>query len=180
MPLEIPDELQSFRFRYTPIAERILGAVLIVASLTVFAFLARAIFLSGGDPDNVESSLLFITLTIVLCGDIWFHTSITSLIAPPVNEIAIDPKARFVDLTRLRIYGSHTDRYFFHQIEKFRSHKRKRFFVKTYFMEVILVNKTKIFIQIPIGEEQHEVTKFIKKLNKIIRSDAPSVHPVRE
>ena len=117
---------------------------------------------------------------VLICASIWFHDSIKAVIYPDVNEVIINPNARFVDLTRYQIYGRRTDRYFFHQIEKIKSQKPKRRFKTKYFAEVILINRTKIYVAIPIGDDKLEVTRLIKKLNKIIRSPSSVAGPMQD
>ncbi len=174
------DAREPIRLRHIPFRKWIFGGVLVIFSLLNSLLLVRNILQTGGNPDDLTSTLLLIVLTVLLCACIWFYDSIKALIYPDVNEVIIDPNARSVDLTRYRIYGKRTDRFFFHQIEKFRSHKPKRWLRTRYFAEVILVNKKKIHIAIPIGDDKVEVTKLIKKLNKIIRSARSDSSPERD
>lgn len=92
----------------------------------------------------------------------------------------IDSKQRFVDLTTHRIYGKRTDRYYFHQVEEIRSKKSKKRPNAPYYAHLILANRKAVEIRIPIADDKIEVTRFVKKVNKMFRSDAVNAVPVRE
>lgn len=174
------DAREPIHLRQVPVWKWVFASLVIIVNLLNTLLLVQNLLQTGADPDDLKSIFHFIVLTVLLCVSVWFHDSIKAVIYPDVNEVVIDPNARSVDLTRYRIYGKRTDRYFFHQIEKFRSHKPKWRFRTRYFAEVILVNKKKVYIAIPIGDDKIEVTKLIKKLNKIIRSAPSDSSPVRD
>lgn len=167
----------EIRLRYFPIWRLVIAAALTLFDIAVIFFLVLRFVQTGGDTENLQITILFWMLMLGVGLSTWFYEDILSLFFPNVAEIFIDPKARFVELTRYWIRGKETDRYFFHQIEKIRSKKPKKN-SKMYFSELILVNKKKIYIRIPIGDDKIEVTNFVKKINKIIRSEAAETPPM--
>lgn len=146
-----------------------------VVGSAVILLLIRSILKTGGDPHNFESTILYLTLMVIVAIGSWFGGGIKSLFFPPVHEIFVDPQNRFIEMTRYGILGKQRERYLFHQVKKFRSYKPKQYFSPPYSLELILVNKQRIRIKVSIGEDKVEVTKFIKKLNILIREPKPSV-----
>jgi hypothetical protein len=172
------ESVDRIHLRHLPFRDWILGASLLILDLIVLVLLVWNFVRNGSE--NLADSLLFFALLVLVGLTTWFYESINSLIFPAVSEIVIDARQRFVELTTHRIYGKHTDRYYFHQVEQIRSKKAKKRPKAPYYAELTLANRRTIAIRIPIADEKVEVTKFVKKVNKMFRSDAVAAMPVRE
>ncbi len=172
------ESADRIHLRHLPFRDWILGASLLILDSIALILLVWNFVRNGSE--NLADSLLFFALLILVGLTTWFYESITSLIFPAVSEMVIDAKQRFVELTTYRIYGTRTNRYYFHQVEQIRSKKSKKRPNAPYHAELILANRRTIAIRIPIADDKVEVTKFVKKVNKMFRSDPVAAAPVRE
>lgn len=172
------ESADRIHLRHLPFRDWILGASLLILDLIVLILLVWNFTRNGSE--NLADTLLFFALLILVGLTTWFYESINTLIFPAVSEMVIDAKQRFVELTTYRIYGKQTERYYFHQVEHIRSKKANKRPNAPYHAELILANRRTIAIRIPIADDKVEVTKFVKKVNKMFRSDSVAAEPVRE
>jgi hypothetical protein len=167
--------------RHVPVKEWIIGGILIFFTFVVCLLLFHAFFAapSGyyesliGDWTGIMSVLL--PLIAVITAIIGF-----SAIRAPLTTIRINSNTSSIDITHQRIYGTKTERFYFYQILKFKSYKTKMKTSQQYFPALVLANKRTIKLKIPIGSDQQNTVKFIKKINKFIKPKSLSSQTVAE
>jgi hypothetical protein len=92
------------------------------------------------------------------------------MIRAPLVTVGIDQRTDSVDIIRQRFYGKKAERFYFHQIEKFKSYKGKLNFSQQYFLALVLANRKTLKLKIPVGADKLETTRLVKKLNKFVKS----------
>lgn len=170
------DQSEQIHLRHAPVRDWILSALLSLVCLLIGCSLFWLMLRLLGDTDNADFTLLLFGAAVAAVAASLFvgRYCLTSA----VSEVKIDLANQWVEVTRYRFYGKRRDRYHFHQIEKFRSYKAKRFLSSrssSYSLELILINRKKVRIRVTIGSVQAETTKFIKSLNKTLRQSKSSV-----
>lgn len=164
------DQTEQIYLRQAPIRDWILSALLSIVCLVIGCCLFLLLLRSLREPDNGELNLLLFGAAIAAIAASIFVGR--HFITSPISEVKINLAGQWVEVTRYRIYGKRKNRYQFHQIEKFKSYKAKRFLSSRsplYSLELTLVNRKKVRIPVTIGSVQAETTKFIKSLNKTLR-----------
>ena len=112
-----------------------------------------------------------VILLVVLAGYLgFFEGDLKGGILSPAATVTLNTKERFVQVDYIRIYGKRTERFYFHQLKKFRSRKKDRWFFSEYCMDLILISGKRVSLNLPIGREKNEVVVLIKRLNKAIRA----------
>lgn len=151
--------------RYVPVKEWILGALL------SFLLLALAfIFLYFYFKANYIQSLFDILPVVLIAATAVILIFDFKFILTPLSTVTVSRKTKSADIFRQLIYGSRMQRYYFTQIVKFKSYKTNILFVPQYCLALTLENRKTVKLKIPIGSEKIEITRLIKKLNKLVKS----------
>jgi hypothetical protein len=129
---------------------------------------------STHDPLSNPGDLLYATgLGLLLVAGSYlsiFDINSHSGVFAAATTIVIDSLGKYVQISRLRIYGRNVKRYSFYQVRCFRSYKVKRLGGERYFLGMKLQNHRTMKLGVPIGSERQAVTKLIKDLNRLVRS----------
>lgn len=164
--MEFKENSEEIFIRYVPFLKWSVGAALI------FIFVFFGIWMLYNIYTN--SNFLGITPFIVFSTAIFFlgifDVGLGFFIFEAMVTVSIKRQARCIDISRQRIFGKKTERFFLHQIEKFRSYKAKHFFSTQYFLALVLANGKTVKLKIPIGNDKQNTTKFIKNLNKFTKT----------
>jgi hypothetical protein len=168
--MELKENSEEIFIRYVPFWRWSIGAILIFIS----AFFGIWFLYTVLTNSNVLGDVPFIVFGIAFSLVVIFDISLGSLIFAALVTVSVKRKARCIDINYRRIYGRKTERLFFHQIEKFKSYKTKSGFSTRYFLALVLANGKTVELKIPIGSDKQITTKFIKNLNKFMKSKAVS------
>jgi hypothetical protein len=103
----------DIRFRYVPILKWFCGAL--------FLFVCIAIIVIG--YISGEFSLWFLVLFFAIVPLIDLNNS--TFIFAPLTTVDLCRKSKYVQISYTRIYGKRVNRYYFSQVEKFKSYKAK-------------------------------------------------------
>jgi hypothetical protein len=172
--MDVNEDSEKISIKYIPISKWISGGIL---TFILGVFGVWFIYFMYANPNNSVNwlSLFLVTafaLAIIFPGI--FDFNIDSLIFAPLITVKLNQNAQNVDIIRLRFYGKRTERFYFHQIRKFKSYKAKLNFSSQYFLALVLVNGKMLKLRIPIGDDKQNTVKFVKKLNKFIRKKVES------
>ena len=164
------DQAELIHLRKAPIRDWILQALLAVICLAIGLGFFWLVLKISSDFSNLDTTLILLCASVAsLAASIYLGRA---LITSAVNEAKINLSSQWVEVVRYRIYGKSADRYYFHQIERFKSYKATRFLSSQsplYSLELTLVNGKKVRIRVTIGSSRTETTRFIKLLNKTLR-----------
>jgi hypothetical protein len=161
--MRIVEDSDGIHFRFIPIVKWIVGVCLfmaftgVIVSHILFGFFA---FQSWGGVIFWLVIILVISFVDILSDAFLFA---------PLTTVSVFASAKYVEITRKRIYGENTKRYYFSQLAQFKSYKAKLNFSQQYFLAFVLANRKTIKLRVPIGAEKQETVKLIKKLNRILR-----------
>ena len=163
--------------RHVPFGKWILGGLLtfFFVGVSIWFIFSTIIEPQNSLESDTESRsgmlpiLLFAVVSVIL---VLLEINFFSLIFAPWMNITISQKTKSVNILSRRIYGAKTKRYFFHQIQKFKSYKGKTRLSPAYFLSLVLVNQKVIKLKIPTGDKNSTV-KLVKKLNKFINQPKP-------
>lgn len=160
---ETPNEII---IRAAPVGQWITGGVLLVMLAGFILWLIYFGFNPSGASGSVAAALLedCAILTVVIAA-IWGFVAIKFLCAP-LLIVAISQNTKSVNISRRRFYGARTERFYFTQIEKFKSYK----VAANYYLALILANRKTTKLKLPLGREKKKTGKFIRKLNKFVKS----------
>ena len=152
--------------RHVPFGKWIIGGTLIFIFCLFSIWLIYPAIYSSSESLNLLPLFIFGAAVILIAV---FDISLNSMIFAPLRIVTINEKTKSVDIVHQRFYGSETERYYFHQIEKFKSYKGTVSFSSRYFLALILANRKVIKLRIPVGDDKQETIKLIKKLNKFMK-----------
>jgi hypothetical protein len=179
--IENPDEIV---IRHAPIAQWISGGILAFIFggfclwLLFFSGFNLRDFLTHGAVDFLE--MLSVIAFIIICSlAILLEFKLISMICAPTITVIISHKTKSVDVLNRRFYGSQTKRFYFTQIQKFKSYKGKLNFSSQYFLALVLANKKVLKLKIMIGADKQNTIKLVKKLNKFVKSEITSKENIR-
>jgi hypothetical protein len=161
--------------RHIPVREWIIGGILILVYGGFYIWLVYSAMLDSGIFNESSTKVWFGLLPILIFAAAIilisvFDISLNSMMFAPLTTVIISEKTKSVDIIYQRFYGSKVKRHFFHNVEKFKSYKRTVNFSSGYFLALVLVNRKIIKLKIPIGKDKQVIIKFIKKLNKFMKS----------
>lgn len=157
--------------RHVPIREWITGGILAFLSLVLCLFLLFAFFAAPrGYYETLLGDWIYVISFFVVIGVLAAFIYEIKAIRAPLTTVSINLATASVNIVEQRLYGKSVKRYYFYQILKFKSYKSKLNFAPHYFLELVLANKKKIALRIPLGNDQQTTVKFIKKLNKHIKT----------
>jgi hypothetical protein len=168
--MEIINDPDQIRIRHIPSWDWVRGTVLLIVCSIICYWLINATYGIWSDPYNLEITLYLAAFVFVVAYFFVFNLSIRTLLFAAITTIVLNRKSRSVDLVRYGIFGKRTDHFYFNQLNGFKSYKPKRFLRSGYFLEVILSNNKKIKLLVPLGRDKLATTRFIKNLNKFIKS----------
>ena len=164
--MKLAENSDEIIIRHVPFGKWIIGGILIfIFSLFSIWFIYSAIF-SSSDSLGLLPVIIFAATVILI---VVFDISLNSMIFAPLRIVTISEKMKSIDIVHQRFYGTEAKRYYFHQIEKFKSYKGTVNFSSRYFLALILANRKVIKLRIPIGDNKQETIKLIKKLNKFMK-----------
>lgn len=173
--MKLTENSDEISIRHIPVGKWITGGALIfIFSVFSIWFIRSAIFSSsnsfeaGAESWHKTLPLLISAAVVILIAILGI--SLNSMIFAPLMTVTISRKTKSIDILYQRFYGNDAKRYYFHQIEKFKSYKGAVNFSSRYFLALILANQKKIKLSIPIGGDKQETIKLIKKLNKFMKS----------
>lgn len=150
--------------RHYPFAKWIIGGVLafifgcLALSLVYFVY-----------TDSSEGQIQFSAFLLIVIGFIIILLEL-KMICAPLIIVNISSQIQGINLIHRRFYGSKTRRFHFHQTNKFKSYKSKMNLSEKYYLALVLSNRKTMKLDIPIGEDKQQTVKFIKNLNKFIKS----------
>ena len=168
--MEFTSEPDKLHIRHVPSWDWLKGIVLLLACSIVCYWLINSTSGIWSDPYNLETTLYLSVFVFVVAYFFVFNLGIRTLIFATITTIVLNRKSRSVDLVRYGIFGKRTDRFYFDQLNGFKSFKPKRFLRSGYFLELILSNNKKIKLWVPLGSDKLATTRFIKNLNKFVKS----------
>lgn len=169
--MQIKENSEEILIKHIPVKEWVIGGILSFITFVLCLSLLYVFFISPngssvpiiGDWAKSLPGLVVGVVFILMILDI-------KTIRTPLTTVIIDGKTERIDIMYRRFYGERVERFYFYQIEKFKSYKKKINFSQKYFLTLVLANRKTIKLHIPIGNDQQETTKFIKKLNKFIKT----------
>lgn len=166
----LPDQTEPVILRHVSIRDGILQTLLAIVCFVAGLWFSWIVWAIKDDLTNLDATLVlsFAAIASFVASGYFGRLVITS----SVREVKIDFAGKWVEATRYGISGKRSERYHFHQIERFRSYKAKRFLSsrsRHYSLEIILASGKKIRIRVTIASVKTETTKFIKLLNKTLR-----------
>ena len=159
--MDIAEKSDEIIIRHTPVGKWICGGLLIFLFFGIFT-----LFVSYLNSDNSLHLCLVGLFILVGLMSALIEASVFPLLFAPQMNVTVSRKIGSVDITSRRVYGANTRRYFFHQIQKFKSQKGKTRFSSSYSLVMILANGKTLKLEIPIGDDKNETVKLIKKLNR--------------
>lgn len=160
--------------RHVPLFNWIIGGSLTCISFFfILWFVYRSYVNSFGNWSELIDVLFIIAIFVVALFEI-------KMIRAPLVTLIVKAETQSVDIVRQRFYGKKTQRFHFTQTNKFKSYKSKIHFSEKYFLALVLANRRTKKLGIPIGGDKQETVKFIKNLNKFIKSNKLSVNTVNE
>lgn len=113
------------------------------------------------------SIYFFIVLPFLI---IIFHRSLAWIFFAPWTIITIDRRNKMVKICEYRFYERRVQKYYFHQIKKFKSHFRKSRIYSKYFLSLVLANQKEIKLRIVASEDKNTTVRFIKNLNRYVKA----------
>jgi len=172
--MQLTENSDEISIRHIPVGKWIIGGALIfIFSVFSIWFIFSAIFSSSNSFEAGTESLIKILPLLIFGASIIlitvFGISLHSMIFAPLTTVTISRKTESIDILYQRFYGKNAKRYYFHQIEKFKSYKGAVNFSSRYFLALILANHKQIKLSIPIGKDKQHTIKLIKRLNKFIK-----------
>lgn len=166
--MNLAENFDEIVIRHAPVKKWIVGAILIFTFGIFIVWVIRYVFVNSRDFFTALFEALPTFLIAAAFAWILFKSQ---TIHAPLITVAVNLRAESVKITRRRFYGKEEARYYFYQIEKFKSYKGKANFSPMYFLALILVNQKTIKLNIPVGGDKQNTIKLIKKLNKFIKSE---------
>ena len=172
--MNIVENSDKIFIRHIPFGKWILGGLLVFFYGGVFVWFILTVIKPQSSFESGTQSRFDLLPILLLAAVILFLLEIKflPLLFAPWTDIIVSQKTRSVNILSRRIYGAKTERYFFHQIQKFKSYKGKTRLSPAYFLSLVLVNQKVIKLKIPIGDKNSTV-KLVKKLNKFINQPKP-------
>jgi hypothetical protein len=163
-------------FRHIPIFSWGIGVFSIVTAIIfVFGLIGSYFFSSNLPSDSSVKSLIYgsvaVGMLIITLLITTFERKLFSMICTPLTTLKIALKFNFVEIHHQRLYGTQAQRFYFAQIEKFKSYQKN----KKLFLKLILANQEEIKFKFSTGDGK-QTTKMVKKLNKIIKTK-PQTNP---
>src|SRR5438445_605469 len=130
----------------------------LMASLIIFVLIVW-LFTSGTSGSSFLIDLFFYcvgiiaTLAIIYLSvfDFWSNSGIRA----PMMSMVLSKPGKFIDISYTRLYGKRVKRFYFYQVEKFRSYKIKRLGYPRYFLALKLPNRKSIRMDIPLGSDKN-------------------------
>jgi hypothetical protein len=178
--MKVTENSDEIIIRHVPVAKWISGGILafIFGGFCLWLIFSAIInprsFLKVETDELIEFlPILFFIAASALA--VFIEFKLISMICAPLVTVAVSQKLKSVNILTRRIYGAKTERYFFHQIQKFKSYKSKVDFSSRYFLALVLVNQKAIKLKIPISDKQNTI-KLVKKLNKFIKVQKASIN----
>lgn len=168
--MKITENAEEITIAHAPVGQWAAGGLLSLAAIGFGSWLAYRLFIG---PRRFDDSIVgrwfeAVPLLVVAAALVWILLQI-KLIRAPLTVVRIDRAAATIDVVRRTFYARRARRFHFAQIDKFKSRKSKLVFSPVYFLSLILVNRKAIKLKIPLGADQQQTTKIIKKLNKLVR-----------
>lgn len=149
--------------RYVPIFQWILGGFLFLFAFLLFLFILYANLFKSNNSWSDYLAVLFLTSVFV------FLVLQIKMIFKPRILLTLDKNTKSIEIQRHNIYRKKTRRFYFHQIDKFKSYKQNLNFSSKYFLALVLCNRKTLKLEIPIDKDQKETRKFVRKLNKLVK-----------
>lgn len=173
--MQLTENSDEIVIRHVPVREWIIGGFL---TFLIGVFCLFLLFAILSAPRGFYESMLgewlgflsFLFVAVIFLVVVFFEIKI---IRAPLATVVINRKNARFDVVYQRFYGTKSQRFYFYQIQKFKSYKGKLIFKSSYFLAVVLANKKVIKLKMPIGNDKQDITKFIKKLNKFVKSKEP-------
>jgi hypothetical protein len=167
--MSVIEDSEGIHLRYVPLVNWISGAcfVLAVASLIIVCILLGS---DGSFSNNTWGDLLFWLLIILLVLGSFTDIVSSAFLFAPIVTVNVWYSAKYIEISKKRIYGGRVQRYYFSQVIKFKSYKARLNFSQQYFLALVIVNRKTLKLQIRISDDKQETVRLIKKLNKIIRN----------
>lgn len=160
--METAENDDEIVLRHKPVKQWICGGVFLL------------LFLSGYIPLifywlAVEKTWnLLIVLGVPLLGVVFLYL-IFSRISAPLMIVVISRKTKSVDIIRRRFYGTRTERFYFNQIDRFKSYKAAKKTPPNYYLALVLANRKTNKLKFPLGEKKAN-SKLIRRINRFIKA----------
>lgn len=173
--MKLSENSDEIVIRHVPVAQWILGGFLAFVFGGFCIWLVFSATLNPRIALKVETGELleFLPILVFIAASVLavlFELKLISMICAPLATVIVSKETKSVDIMRRRIYSSKAERFYFHQIEKFKSYKGKVNFSSKYFLALVLVNRKVIKLKIPVYSDKQKTIKLIKKLNKFVKS----------
>jgi hypothetical protein len=168
--MSLVEDSEGIHFRFVPIVKWIVGVcffLLFASVLAGFFLLGWKGFLGSQSWGDVIFWLIIILMLFGSCVDIMSG----SFLLAPLTTVSVINRAKYVEVSRKRVYGKNTKRYHFSQLAQFKSYKAKLHLSQQYFLALVLENRKTIKLKVPIGTDKQETVKLIKKLNSVLRGE---------
>jgi hypothetical protein len=168
---ENSDELILSSF---PFANLILGIFLLFLIAIFLIWLIVSFFTNPNSLFEVQEktwiemipvSCFAFAILLMVC----FEINLWSMICTPFTTLKVNLETKYIDIVFKRFYGKKVNRFYFSQISKFKSYKKKHFFSTKYFLTLVLANNQDIKLEIPTGNLKNTV-KLLKEINRIIKN----------
>jgi hypothetical protein len=165
--MNVTENADEIIIRHTPLVRWISGALL---AFLIGGILFWHIVFNASTSIGAFPILLLAAAGITM---LYLETNPFRLLLAPQTTVTVSLKTKSVNILSRRIYGAKTERYFFHQIRKFKSHKGEFIFAPAYSLALVLTNGKSLKLRIPIAADKKEAGKFIKKLNQFTQQQPP-------
>jgi hypothetical protein len=152
--------------RHVPVKKWIVGTILTFIFGIFIFWLIYYVFVSS--RDFILALLETLPILFIAAAVAWILFKVETVHAPLITVI-VNQKAGSVSVIHQRFYGKKETRYYFYQIQKFKSYKSKANFSPMYFLALILANQKTFELNIPVGSDKQNTIKLVKKLNKFIK-----------
>ena len=166
--MNVNENSEELVVRHTPLGKRILGDSLTLLFGGLFAWLVLSIVFSPRIPFAVGAEVRSDTFLVLLPASVGAVFLILPLAFAPQMSVTVSRKTKSVGIKSRRIYGAKAERYFFYQIQKFKSHKGETRFSPAYCPALMRADGKVYKLKIPTGDKD-ETVKFVKKLNKFVK-----------
>jgi hypothetical protein len=173
--MKLSENTEEIVIRHVPVKEWVIGGILTLLSVAVFLWLLFSLFLLADRFAPIFAGWLDAAPVLVIVGALILVLLEIKYIRAPLVTVTISDRTKSVDIVRQRFYGAEKHRFYFAQTGKFKSYKNAVVSKSTYFLGLILANKKMLKLKIPLGRDQQETTRLIKKLNKFVRTRTPSI-----
>ncbi len=167
--MSLNEETERIVISYSSVLDWFIRAAVVLCIGIVLFVVGNYFFRLLPYSENLEFLGYFAFLVLIA----WYTIldgSFRWLIGNEVTAVNIDFASRHVDLTHSSLVGGRTERFHFHQVNKFSTYRPKRLLRVEYYLQMTLVNRKSTKFRIPIGRDKQKSIKLIKRINRLMKA----------